>query len=216
MNRIHIPFINSAGRNTPLEQIDILMDTMPKHGVDKQPWPRFKSNVKTAFSIVHCADAILLKYYVKEDVIRAVMHHTNDPVHKDTCVEFFIALEPGQAYYNIEANCFGICSMGYRNGGERKFIPEGVIDKIKRSITLRSSAESSSEKYEWQLTMMIPIEIFTFSTLEHFMGKKLRGNFFKCGDDLPDPHFFAWNMILNENPDFHLPEYFGRLDFAGI
>jgi hypothetical protein len=44
-------------------------------------------------------------------------------------------------------------------------------------------------------------------------GKKCRANFYKCGDDLPEPHFLAWNMINTEEPDFHRPEFFGTLEF---
>jgi hypothetical protein len=217
MNTIPIPFISSADRNTPLEEITALLDVLPKHAIDQEPWPQFKNNCKADFSIAHCADAILLKYNVNEDVIRAVMHQTNQPVHKDNCVEFFIAMEPGEGYYNIEFNCFGICSTGYRyEGEERKFLPEEVIDKIKRSITLKSSAESSATKYEWELTMVIPIDVFIFSKLNSFTGKKARGNFFKCGDDLPEPHFLAWNMIVSEKPDFHLPDFFGGLEFGTV
>jgi len=215
MNHIHIPFITSADSHTPLEQIDVLMDSMPKHVIDNEPWPQFKSNSAAAFAIAHCGDAVLLKYYVKEDVIRSVMHRTNDPVHKDNCVEFFIAPDAQQAYYNIEMNCFGTCSMGYRfDGEERRFLPEGTISKIRRNIILKSAPEGSAAKYEWQLTMVIPADVFIFSQPGPLTGKKARANFFKCGDDLPNPHFLSWNGIVNDRPDFHLPEFFGTLEFG--
>jgi hypothetical protein len=44
-------------------------------------------------------------------------------------------------------------------------------------------------------------------------GKTCRANFYKCGDDLPEPHFLSWNNIIADKPDFHLPQYFGTLTF---
>jgi hypothetical protein len=43
--------------------------------------------------------------------------------------------------------------------------------------------------------------------------KKYRGNFYKCGDNLPRPHFLAWNNIQSEEPNFHLSAFFGDLLF---
>ena len=44
-------------------------------------------------------------------------------------------------------------------------------------------------------------------------GKEITANFYKCGDDLTVPHFVSWNPIKTEKPDFHRPEFFGKLKF---
>ena len=41
----------------------------------------------------------------------------------------------------------------------------------------------------------------------------MRGNFYKCGNQLPKPHFLSWNPIPTDNVQFHCPEFFGELDF---
>jgi hypothetical protein len=38
-------------------------------------------------------------------------------------------------------------------------------------------------------------------------------NFYKCGDELPTPHFLSWNPIEWKEPSFHRPEQFGKLIF---
>jgi hypothetical protein len=157
----------------------------------------------------------LLKYYVSEDVIKASMYKTNDPVSKDNCVEFFISFGAEKEYYNIEVNCFGICLVGYGyDRVNRKFLPENVIDKINKSILVKTAQDLAVTNYEWQITLSIPIDVFTYSNLNSLVNRNGRGNFFKCGDDLPEPHFFTWNMIYAKNPDFHLPEFFGELLFG--
>jgi hypothetical protein len=42
-------------------------------------------------------------------------------------------------------------------------------------------------------------------------GKRMKGNFQKCGDKTKFPHYGSWNRIDTPEPDFHRPEYFGDL-----
>jgi hypothetical protein len=215
MKTISIPLIDSVNLNTKIEDVSALMDSLSKHNINNESWPEFKSNCQTNFSIAHCGTAILLKYYVHEDVIKASIYKTNDPVSKDNCVEFFISLGSEKEYYNIEINCFGICLMGYGYGRvNRQILPENVINLIKKSILIKSSSDSAITNYEWQITLVIPIDVFKYTNLNSLVKRNGRGNFFKCGDDLPEPHFFTWNMVCAESPDFHLPEFFGELKFG--
>jgi hypothetical protein len=41
----------------------------------------------------------------------------------------------------------------------------------------------------------------------------MRGNFYKCGDELGVPHFVSWTKIKTDSPAFHMPEFFGGLEF---
>ena len=50
--------------------------------------------------------------------------------------------------------------------------------------------------------------------LERFDGLQARGNFYKCGDGLPVPHFVSWAPIDTPNPDFHRPEFFDTICFV--
>ncbi|HEX9250722.1 MAG TPA: carbohydrate-binding family 9-like protein, partial [Ignavibacteriaceae bacterium] len=40
------------------------------------------------------------------------------------------------------------------------------------------------------------------------------GNFYKCGDETEFKHYGMWSLIENSTPDFHLPEYFGKIIFG--
>ena len=42
---------------------------------------------------------------------------------------------------------------------------------------------------------------------------KSRGKFYKFGDLTEREHYFAWNRVEAEHPDFHIPAYFGELFF---
>jgi len=214
IKKMRIPILESVSRNTEIEEISILLDTLPQFQLSNQPWAAFKSNCETSFVIAHTGDTICLKFLVKEDVIKVTTYQTNGRVHKDNCVEFFVAFGEQKKYYNIEFNCTGICLIGF---GERRLnrrlLEEKLIAKVKTHIKINTMPANSSTRYKWEITAIIPIEIFEAGNLTSFHNLKGFGNFFKCGDDLPQPHFYSWNAIDAKSPDFHLPEFFGTLLF---
>ena len=40
------------------------------------------------------------------------------------------------------------------------------------------------------------------------------GNFYKCASGSSQPHYLSWNPINTEKPDFHRPDFFGKIIFA--
>ena len=99
---MRIPLLESINRNTEIEEIAQLLDTLPRSAIHYQPWEAYKSNCEANFTMVHTRDAIYLKYFVKEDVIKVGTYQTNGRVHKDNCVEFFVAFGEHKKYFNIE------------------------------------------------------------------------------------------------------------------
>ncbi len=166
------------------------------------------------FAIAHSLNFIFLKYYIIEQEVKAVFTRTNDPVYRDSCVEFFICFDNDKNYYNLEFNSNGTCLMGYGPIREnRSLLPIDLIEKI-QNLTIKIESDSIFHGGCWQLTLAIPKEAFCFNLTGAICSKTARANFYKCGDDLAVPHFFAWNNICTEHPDFHQPDYFGELYFS--
>jgi hypothetical protein len=44
-------------------------------------------------------------------------------------------------------------------------------------------------------------------------GVTWRANFYKCADKTSHPHWLTWAPVNYPKPKFHLPEYFGRIEF---
>ncbi|MES2446324.1 MAG: carbohydrate-binding family 9-like protein [Bacteroidota bacterium] len=211
---MRIPFIKSISRNTEIEEVGQLLDTLPQLLISNQLWATFESNCETHFVIAHTGDTIALKFFVKEDVIKVNTHQTNGRVHKDNCVEFFVCFGEQKHYYNIELNCTGICLVGVGEGRlNRVLLEDKLIAKVKTYIKINTAPKNTNTKYMWEITAIIPIEVFEAHKLESFHQIKGAGNFFKCGDDLPQPHFYSWNKIESTKIDFHLPQFFGELAF---
>jgi hypothetical protein len=215
MKDLFIPLVDELNMNSSLEEVADLLAVYPKNHISYQPWPVYKSNCKTCFTIVHNGVAIFLKYEVAEDVIKINTHTTNGAVNKDNCVEFFVSFGAEKDYYNIELNCVGISRMAYGKGrSNRTFLTEEAIKKVKKHIEIKTAPDNGATKYLWEVTLIIPIDTFEHSHLKTLHQQSGYGNFFKCGDDLPHTHFYSWNIIDSKTPDFHLPEFFGSLDFG--
>mgnify|MGYP003574996868 CR=1 FL=1 len=198
-----------------IKTASLLLDEAQRNLIDIAPWKEYPYKPDASFSILYTDDSILLKYFVKEKDINAVHTEINSSVHKDTCVEFFIAFDDDKEYYNLEFNCAGTCHAAYgegRNG--RQLLPVDVIQKISYLSTIKNGTKKDDEDFEWELTLAIPFSVFQSHKIQSLHERKCRANFYKCGDDLPEPHFLCWNDIKAVSPDFHLPEFFGEAWFV--
>jgi hypothetical protein len=177
-------------------------------------WKDYSYIPQVSFRIGHISDEIWLKFYVTEKHILAKETRTNGAVHKDTCVEFFISPDR-ENYYNFEFNGIGTTHLAFgADRHNRRFVPEETVEKIETLSTLGSEPfEEKSGQFEWEIMIRIPLKCFAFTNLKSFDGLKATGNFYKCGDDTSQPHYITWNPVKTENPDYHRPEFFGRLEF---
>lgn len=214
MKQLEAVFLPALDQSTPLEEISASLDKLERNRIDEAPWPAFNYKPKVNFALAHGQDCLFLKFNVSEEAIRAVYAKTHEPVYKDSCVEMFIAFKGEKEYYNLEFNLLGTCLSAYGSGREnRKGLPEVELARIK-SLSLLSRSPQLQPAFQWQLTLMIPLEVFCFHEIKQLKETEARANFFKCGDDLPNPHFLSWNNIVAEEPDFHLPAFFGNLHFV--
>jgi len=209
--------LQGVTKATPIGKISSLLDGQKKHLIDIEPWPSYPEYIdlpKVTFSIAHSGDHIFIKYDVTEHEVLARYKQINDPVYKDSCVEFFIIFDNDKSYYNIEFNRLGTCLGRYGSEREnRTSLPVELLKKIRYDRTLNQMKDGNNTAINWTLTVAIPIEVFCFHKFSSIQHKKSRMNFFKCGDDLSQPHYLVWNNIIADEPDFHLPQFFGKAEF---
>jgi hypothetical protein len=184
------------------------------HPVSIINWPEYSYKPKVNFRIGHTGDKIVLKFYVEEEAVRATVTNINGPVHTDSCVEFFVSVD-GKNYFNFEFNCIGTPHVAWGEGrNNRSKLDENVV----RTIVVESSLgntpfETRQGGFKWELTIIIPIECFVHNPDLKLSGLKASANFYKCGDDLPVPHFVTWNPVGTTQPDYHRPEFFAVVEF---
>ena len=63
------------------------------------------------------------------------------------------------------------------------------------------------------MVILIPSSIFVNNVNFSFTKLTANANFYKCGDETQKPHYLSWNPVKTSKPDFHRPEYFGKLIF---
>jgi hypothetical protein len=214
---LQVPNLPGTNKNTPIEDISLLLYKQENNPIDIEPWPTYPEYFdlpKVSFSIAHSENCIFVKYDVKEHEVLARYKQINDPVYKDSCVEFFIGFDDEKSYYNIEFNRLGTCLGRFGNGRENRIpLPVEVLKTIKYERTLKQLKDTGEPAINWTLTVAVPIEVFCFHKITSLQHTKSRMNFFKCGDDLSQPHYLAWNNIISTEPNFHLPEFFGEVEF---
>lgn len=198
-------------------QVATLLDKtkIPFHTIASLNWNQYPYQPEVSFRIAHDGNSIYLNYHVKEKSIRARYSKDNGMVWTDSCVEFFLLPAGKKEYYNLESNCIGTLFFGIGEDGSYRepALPE-FSNQIQRWSSLgNQSFEERIGDFEWELSLIIPTSSFFKGDIKNLSGQLMKGNFYKCGDDLISPHFLSWNPINTKSPNFHLPEFFGTLIF---
>lgn len=164
------------------------------------------------------AYGFLLRMTCREQEPRAVYRQYNDPVYTDSCLEFFAAWADGISiggdrrdtrYMNMEMNANGALLSAIGTGRELRVpvrtVTGGDIPQVEATVCPQ----------DWSVTALIPLRVlerlYGISAETFKPGYRFHGNFYKCGDETPQPHYGMWSPVLTEKPDFHRPEYFGEL-----
>jgi len=180
----------------------------------KVPWKEFPYTPEVTLRLGYQSRAICMKYSVTENYVRARFTLPNEPVYKDSCVEFFVSPSNDGLYYNFEFNAIGNCLAAVGIKGNRTYFNEDLISNIDVLPSLgRIPFEEKQGKQNWNLAIRIPLDVFWKHPMESLASRTFRANFYKCGDELTQPHYLSWGKIVAPEPDFHLPDFFGEIIF---
>lgn len=175
---------------------------------------------ETLVRVLHGEDGLHGIFKVRDRFVRCVRTNYFDEVWKDSCVEFFLQPKEGKGYFNFEFNCGGAHLCCYITdhtrvpGGFKEFIklPAEIGGKIQTRSSLPGVVDPEiTEPIEWTLQFFVP-----FDLMETFVGpldltnsRPWRGNFFKCAEEISQPHWASWAPV--ETFNFHLPHCFGTI-----
>jgi Carbohydrate-binding family 9 len=161
--------------------------------------------------------SLYVHFDVFEAKIRVRYTEFQDPVYKDSCVEFFVDPFPEKkvGYINFETNALGAMLVAIGPDRHRRTrIPRADLKDLEIASSVKRPISGYHGAEFWTLSYKLPLSLF-----EQYYGATIksggvaRGNFYKCGDEAETPHFGAWSPIRSPQPDFHRPEFFGRLIF---
>ena len=172
------------------------------------PWDTNGYKPKVNFSLDVCDDAFFLHIETLEQNPRREEHQHLNYVHYDSCVEWFVNFAPEicNKYFNFEINANGTLYAAFQ---ERRF--ESTLLDLEDLNILHIKPTILEDK--WIIDFKVP---FTFikkyiPKFEFKKGMTILCNFYKCGNRTEYPHFGIWNPIDYPEPDFHRPEFFGKI-----
>lgn len=197
----------AAWQGLSMAKIDQLMAAMPMAGkIDTLNWvEQYPAAPQTNFTLAHTDEILYVRFEVKGEVPLATKTKDLEPVNEDACVEMFIGDKDNTHYWNFEFNPTGVCNASHRK--ERK------VDVVRLNPEQLASIQRYGQQLcaaHWTLLVGIPLALIELDlSREHAR----RANFYKCGDKTPMKHYASWNPIVAEAPAFHLPEFFGEIQF---
>lgn len=181
-------------------------DTIEKAPIDHLLWTE-NCDIQAWAQVCWDEKGLYIRQTAKEAIVRAELEGPLARVCNDSCLEFFLRPTEAMHYLNFEFNPNASLYLGFRTGRANavRLIPEKYLEQF------APKAERTADG--WELCYHIPfafIQLF-FPQWEAKAGLKMYANFYKCGDETPNPHYLAWSPINSATPEFHRPQDFGTL-----
>ncbi len=191
-------------KNAPCHRgvLDPAWENVEKAKIDICPWKEYPLKPNSSAKLLWSSGGISVLLESDEKPLVGKETKKNGLVCKDSCMEFFLSPKAGDArYLNIEVNGLGVMHIGLGEGRGARIHPDFEPSDFR--------CESYITPSTWRLCYFIP-----FSFIDSVFGSHdtdMRGNFYKCGDDTGHEHYVVWNEVSAPAPDYHRPEFFGRI-----
>lgn len=172
--------------------------------IDNYPWNQPEDTVKTNFYMLSDENGIAMKFHSDEQNPIGEADGMNTDVYLDSCVEIFLNASPETTdkYLNFELSVNGFMHFGLGAGRFDRELQYIDFDSLK--IETKELSQGG-----WEAKFYIP-----YSLLKNYypeISASWTGNFQKLCERCRAPHWGCWNLIGTEKPDFHRPEYFGKI-----
>jgi hypothetical protein len=199
----------------------MLPEQIPPLPVGVAPWPAYNAVPQTEVRLWQSETGLHIGFRVWETNPRTEWRQHNEPVYKDSCVEFFLQPCPGSdaRYVNFEMNAAGTLLLQIGSDrNDREFLNPADFSRFAIQVSGASLPQEQGHPAEpyWQVSYTIPFEWLAslFSDFRPGPGWEMRGNFYKCGDETSSPHYGCWSPVTSTQPDFHRSCDFGLLVLA--
>lgn len=214
MKTLRVPIQNISLYENIEDKIKLLNEAGALAEINQVNWKdQFPVKLPVTVRVAHDNEKLYLLYNVVGEQLRAVNTTDFSSVWEDSCVEFFMQREGQLGYINFECNVLGaLLSRKYESRDKTVSQSDEVMASVTRRSTINHRYENGKQVSDWSMCLEIPKKALGFSDTELLGGKRVRANFYKCGDKTPQPHYLSWNPIDLTQPNFHVPEFFGLLE----
>ncbi len=175
---------------------------------------------KAFAKMMYDEENLYLIFQVEDHYVRCITKTYNGPVYEDSCVEFFFSPDINYPlkYFNLEINCGGTPLMHYNIVPRKEFklMEKADFEQIEIAHSLPQIVDPEITKpVRWTIEYRLPLGMLEkYSVItQPKQGVSWRANFYKIAEKGSNVHFLTWSVVENAKPDFHLPQFFGRIEF---
>lgn len=176
--------------------------------IDKVNWGYDEYKNEVYLQLSYDDEGINVKFTVNEKNPRREEKEHLNPVHLDSCVEFFVNFTPKTSnhYINFETNANGTMNVSYRTDRYNSQNLE-LFEIESFNITPAIYDEYWTVSYKIGFSFIKKYyKDFQIDNCDYIIG-----NIYKCGEGTDIQHFLSHFKVNCETPDFHRPEYFGKI-----
>lgn len=209
---LNVPFVEGLDAMTMASVADYMELHLKKVGINCVNWEdKYPYHPITVFSMAYSDKFLYVNYFVRCNYLRAVNYKNNSPVAEDSCVEFFLQTPGSEEYWNFEFNCIGAINASHRKDRKHPIrLTDMELATVKRYATCGNNPFQELEGiFNWGLAIAIPFELIGVDVSKRPI--EMKGNLYKCASATSMPHYLSWASIKTDKPDFHRPEYFGKI-----
>lgn len=213
MKQLKVLFIPELDDVNLSEAPQLLETKALRQSIDTINWDEFPYRPIVAFDIARGKKELYIHYFVRGLSVRALSDKDGNYVHEDSCVEFFMRKANEMEYINFEFNCIGTCYAAHHlTRHESTVFTTEEYQAIRRHSSLNKQAfPEKTGIHNWELTVAIPFKLMGLDP--NNLPEMICGNFYKCADGTENPHFLTWSPIDLPQPNYHCPEFFGKIYF---
>lgn len=209
---LNVPFVEGLDAMSMASVADYMELHLKKVGINCVNWEdKYPYHPITVFSMAYSDKFLYVNYFVRCNYLRAVNYKNNSPVAEDSCVEFFMQTPGSEEYWNFEFNCIGAINASHRKDRKHPIrLTDMELATVKRYATCGNNPFQELEGiFNWGLAIAIPFELIGVDVSKRPI--EMKGNLYKCASATSMPHYLSWASIKTDKPDFHRPEYFGKI-----
>lgn len=209
---LNVPFVEGLDAMSMASVADYMELHLKKVGINCVNWEdKYPYHPITVFSMAYSDKFLYVNYFVRCNYLRAVNYKNNSPVAEDSCVEFFLQTPGSEEYWNFEFNCIGAINASHRKDRKHPIrLTDMELATVKRYATCGNNPFQELEGiFNWGLAIAIPFELIGVDVSKRPI--EMKGNLYKCASATSMPHYLSWTPIKTDKPDFHRPEYFGKI-----
>lgn len=205
------PYVENIERLSD-EELVATMLAQAANSVACVNWEEFPYSPSVTFRLAFSKEALAIMFQVSEENVRAVTLEPHGPVWEDSCVEFFVKNPKGEGYFNFEINCIGSLLAAFRlSRNEAQPFDKEQMERVRHFGSLaHQPIDLKGQQESWWMVEVIPFELLGLEEAPSHID----ANFYKCGDKCEKAHFLSWSPIALPEPNFHCPEFFGRVELT--